>query len=128
MPIFGDFGERTPEEIEQLQKAGASLHSVGQTIALLGHLIHQRPEELGADADDLERRDYYVLHDPRYEAAVSGEYEAMIVAIDAVAKYRLAQTVTFDTRRLLEHEASRMLIDANKLAGDGDITIADIAP
>lgn len=127
MPEFGPFGEHTPEEIEYLRGVYENLGGTSYTDNQMRSFLAQRGADIPHDADDHDRLNHYVVNDPRYEAAVKTEYEAMLEAVEALAKYRMAADNTHEVRRTLEREVGKMLIAANQLANSDILTTADFS-
>lgn len=125
MPEFGDFGERSPEEIEFLERALEHIGGSVFTIRQLDRFLISRSEELPEDADDVDRTDYYAYHDPRFETAVKAEYDSLITAAEGLATYYAAQKKTHEIHTTIEREASSLIIAANRIASSEDISAAD---
>jgi hypothetical protein len=76
----------------------------------------------------MERRNDYVIKSPLYEAVVKREYETLVLAVEALATYYAAQARTHTVRTALEDEASKLLINANRVANTEHLTMENFLP
>jgi hypothetical protein len=128
MPEFGPFGERSPEEIEHLSAAWNAIGSAGQTEFQFSRYIDDRGAEPSEDADYLAQRYYYVINDPDYGEAVRQEYEALLVAVEALAKYYAAQKKSYDVRSQSESDANSLIMAAHQIAEAEELTVESFLP
>jgi hypothetical protein len=126
MSEFGEFGERTPEEIKHIKNAYDRLDPNGRSAAQLDHYLRERGKELSEDPDDTERKDHYLLQDPRYEEAVKTEYEMLKAAVVALAAFDAAHQNTFAVRDILNGESSTLCIAANRIGWAAELTVGDV--
>jgi hypothetical protein len=125
MAEFGDFSERTSDEIEHIKNAYARLDPRGRSAAQLDAFLRERGNELSENPDDTERRKHYLVNDPRYEEAVKTEYETLKAAVLALAAFQGAYENTFAVRDTLNGESAALCIAANKIEWAAALTVGD---
>lgn len=120
----------TDKEIEYVRRAAGNI-GIGPRsywANVVARYFEERTQHVPEPTDledDIELRNAFVAHDPRYHAKVQELLAKMEGATLAVGLLYLAQDELEDTVRTVETEASRMLIDRNRIRAS-DITVADI--
>lgn len=127
MEKYGDFGERTPDEIGFLEHAEAILRNWrSDTNGSLDHFLEQRETEQPGGYIGAHEKEAFVLSSPQYESAIKAEFEASIKAVEALAKYLEAYENRAKTVRAVELEASRIIMAANAIESLPELSTADI--